>query len=156
MTVTFLLGSGHGKERRGGSFRDSISTKGFKLIFLPTEPYPSTDPGKQRTLLPRNSFSQNSARHRHPQGKGNKYIRVYPLRVTMDPLWRSCGRCSHAVYWAAVIDGFPLERSHVGHFAQIQHTSPSSALLEIPNITHYKSFLLRLATRDLFVYNENH
>lgn len=58
MTVTFLLGRGHGKERRGEYLeRDSISTKGFKLIFLPTEPYPSTDPGKQRTLLPRHSFS---------------------------------------------------------------------------------------------------
>lgn len=80
MPVTFLLGSGHGKERRGEYLeRDSISTKGFKLIFLPTEPY------QYRSWKAKSSISLNSAKHRHPQGKGNKYMRVHPLRVTVDP-----------------------------------------------------------------------
>lgn len=111
MPVTFLLGSGHGKERRGEYLeRDSISTKGFKLIFLPTEPY------QYRSWKAKSSLSLNYANHRHPQGKGNKYMRIHPLWVTVDPLWRSCDRHPHVVPWAAVIDGFPLERSHVGHF----------------------------------------
>lgn len=48
-------------------------------------------------------------------------------------------------------NGPMLDISHL-EIAYKPTLSPS----EIPNITHYKSFLLRLATRDLVVYNENH